>query len=125
MAKFIVTVNYLAKVIITEADREITIPSSVTKIGYKAFAECTSLTSITIPNSVTEIDDNAFYGCTSLTSIEIPSSVKRIGDLAFWECKNLTSITLPEAFANKTPEELRFMGLDPDKVMITFRNREC
>lgn len=77
-----------------------------------------------IPDSVTEIGRRAFWSCTSLTSIEIPSSVKRIGDLAFWECKNLTSITLPEAFANKTPEELRFMGLDPDKVEITIRGED-
>ncbi len=47
----------------------ITIPDSVTSIGFGEFFRCTSLTSITIPDGVTSIGDNAFYGCKSLTSV--------------------------------------------------------
>jgi len=72
----------------------ITIPNSVTYIGDSAFSGCTGLTSITIPNSVTSIEDYAFYGCTGLTSIIIPNSVTSIGDYAFEYCTGLTSITL-------------------------------
>ena len=36
---------------------------SVTSIGKFAFSECSDLTSITIPNSVTNIGYGAFYGC--------------------------------------------------------------
>ena len=49
----------------------ITIPNSVTSIGYCAFYDCSSLTSITIPNSVTSIGDYAFYGCSSLKSVKV------------------------------------------------------
>ena len=45
------------------------IPDSVTSIGEKAFAGCTSLTSVTIPDSVTSIGGDAFYNCTSLTDV--------------------------------------------------------
>jgi len=47
----------------------ITIPSSVTYIGYHAFEKCYNLTSVTIPSSVTEIGDSAFQYCFSLTSV--------------------------------------------------------
>ena len=73
------------------------IPNSVTSIGYRAFYECSSLTSITIPNSVTSIGNYAFYYCTSLTSITIPNSVTSIGNSAFYKCSSLTSITIPNS----------------------------
>ena len=75
----------------------VTIPDSVTSIGYKAFDDCTSLTSVTIPDSVTSIGDSAFSGCTSLTSVTIPDSVTSIGDSAFCNCKSLTSVTIPDS----------------------------
>jgi len=73
----------------------ITIPNSVTSIGFAAFSGCSSLTSITIPNSVTSIGDYAFSDCSSLTSITIPNSVRSIGYAAFVNCSRLTSITIP------------------------------
>ena len=75
----------------------VTIPDSVTSIGYKAFDDCTSLTSVTIPDSVTSIGDSAFSGCTSLTSVTIPDSVTSIGDSAFSGCTSLTSVTIPDS----------------------------
>ena len=75
----------------------ITIPNSVTSIGYEAFYGCTGLTSITIPNSVTSIGNTAFSNCSGLTSITIPNSVTSIGYNAFLGCSGLTSITIPNS----------------------------
>lgn len=61
----------------------LTLPSSVTSIGYGAFEKCYSLASVNIPSSVTSIGSNNFYGCTSLTDVNIPSSVTYIGNDAF------------------------------------------
>ena len=69
----------------------------VTKIGYKAFYNCTSLTNITIPDSVTAIGDYAFYDCTLLTSVTIPDSVTSIGEGTFGGCSSLTSVTIPDS----------------------------
>ena len=59
------------------------IPNSVTSIGNRAFAYCSSLPSVTIPNSVTSIGNDAFYGCSYLFDITIPNSVTSIGRDAF------------------------------------------
>ena len=73
----------------------VTIPDSVTKIGYGAFYHCESLTSITISNSITRIREDAFLGCESLTSITLPNNIKSIGNRTFFGCKALSSINLP------------------------------
>ena len=75
----------------------VTIPNSVTSIGYYAFRNCSGLTSITIPSSVTSIGDSAFSGCSGLTSIIIPDSVTSIGIGAFSGCSGLTSIIIPDS----------------------------
>jgi len=75
----------------------VTIPDSVTSIGASAFTNCSSLTSVTIPESVTSIGDYAFSRCSSLTSVTIPESVTSIGYAAFSRCSSLTSMTIPES----------------------------
>ncbi len=73
----------------------VSIPNSVTTIGYQAFYGCNSLASVSIPNSVTSIGYHAFSGCSSLASASIPSSVTSIGYRAFQNCSSLTSVTIP------------------------------
>ena len=75
----------------------LTIPSSVTSIGWCTFYGCSGLTSLTIPSSVTSIDNSAFSGCSGLTSLTIPSSVTSIGESAFEGCSGLTSLTIPSS----------------------------
>lgn len=72
----------------------ITIPSTVTSIGGRAFSGCKGLTGISIPSSVTSIGEYAFSGCTGLTSITIPSSVTSMGGWVFSSCSSLTDIAI-------------------------------
>ena len=63
----------------------VTIPNSVTSIGYWAFCDCSGLTSVIIPNPITSIGDEAFRGCSGLTRIDAypnPEKVS-IGEDAF------------------------------------------
>ena len=49
-----------------KVDISYAIPDGVTRIDYRAFFQCGSLTSITIPNSVTSIGLDAFCRCDNL-----------------------------------------------------------
>lgn len=73
--------------------KSVTIPNSVTSIGYAAFRGC-SLTSVTIPNSVTSIGDAAFKG-SCLNSVIIPESITSIGLETFMNCDRLSTVSIP------------------------------
>lgn len=72
----------------------ITFDSNVTKIGYRAFYELTTISSISIPSTVTEIGGYAFYKCSGLTELTLPDGVTIIGDSAFLDCTALTTLDL-------------------------------
>ena len=44
----------------------ITIPNTVTEIGYGAFSSCTNLSSIILSNNIKVIEENMFNGCKNL-----------------------------------------------------------
>ncbi len=62
---------------------KVTIPDTVTSIGYRAFYDCNNLKSVVIPKSVTSIRDEAFLECSNLKSITISKSVASIGHNTF------------------------------------------
>ncbi len=86
----------------------LTLPKSITTIGYGAFYKCESLESITLPNTLTSIGELAFSGCKSLKSITIPNSVTSIGEGAFWGCLSLTSIVIPNSVTSIECETFKF-----------------
>lgn len=71
----------------------------VTKIGTRAFFQCTNLTQVTIPDAVTLISDYAFYLCRGLTNIDIPIHVTALGDYAFTG-SGLVRISIPANLAS-------------------------
>ncbi|GBU28328.1 hypothetical protein R84B8_01886 [Treponema sp. R8-4-B8] len=83
----------------------ITIPDSVTSIGYTVFSGCNDLTSITVAsgntvyrsegNCVIQINDNKLI--LGIKTSIIPNNVTSIGNSAFTGCTGLTSITIPDS----------------------------
>jgi len=78
-------------------------------IPSDAFNGCYYLTSITIPNTVTSIGFRAFYGCRNLTGITIPASVTSIGNSAF-SCSKLTSVTFQGTILSSGFDSYAFLG---------------
>lgn len=73
--------------------RSIVVSSSVTKIGYNAFRECSNLYSATLNEGLETMEHGVFYQCSSLIDITIPSSVSKIDQYTFYFCTSLESIT--------------------------------
>lgn len=79
--------------------RQLTVPQTVTKIGYSAFAGCTQLTAITLPAGLTSIGFSAFENCTALTGVALPDSLTALGSGAFRDCSALTAVEFPAGIA--------------------------
>jgi len=75
----------------------------VKEIGENACKQ-KNLSTVVIPSSVTKIGVRAFFGCENLESIAIPDTVESIGESAFENCRGLYSATLPD---NKKYTEIR------------------
>ena len=76
----------------------ITIPSSITKIGWQAFINCKKLKKVIFEDNsnLKTIDDKAFEGCVGLTSITIPMSVETIGEDSFYNCGSMEEVIFEE-----------------------------
>ena len=118
------------KTLVQGVNRDVGIPDGVENVEKFAFFLCNALTGMTIPASVTDIGYGAFTGCVGLKqfnvnagnpaykaasgllltkdgktlvaapggvkTVTVPSGVKSIGDMAFCCCTNLVSVTIPK-----------------------------
>ncbi len=74
---------------------DLTIGSSVYKMGDYVFQKCTSLQNVTLPESLYQIGAYAFDGCTALKTINLDNLTK-IGDYSFRSCSQLDNIKFNE-----------------------------
>ena len=91
----------------------VVIDDKVTTIGGGMFLGCTNLAAVTIPNSVTEIGYSAFHGC-KITSLTIPKSVTNIGPGALMLCP-LSDVTV----SWDTPLNIAPPGVGMNPVFLT------
>jgi BspA type Leucine rich repeat region (6 copies) len=77
----------------------VTIPNTITNIGFDAFNECFLLGSVTIGSNVLSIGEGAFNSCGNLSFITIPNSVTSIGEGAFADT-GLRFVTIPKSVTN-------------------------
>jgi len=73
----------------------IVLPNTLTKMGSKAFLNCSSLKSVTLPEGITSLGESYFQNCSNLTEISLPAGITEIGDYCFNNCSSLSTIALP------------------------------
>ncbi len=80
-----------------QGPENVTIPSTVTKVGFKIFAENSALKTLNFQAHTKEILDGFAHKATSLTSVTgFWDSLADIGDAAFRECIHLRTIQMPK-----------------------------
>jgi len=94
----------------------LTIPTSMTEIGEKAFADFLSLKTVTIPSTIKTIGDYAFLNCSNLTTVTLNTGITRICSGAFQNCAKLKTISLPDGI--KRIENSAFNGSGLTEVTI-------
>lgn len=62
------------------------------RFGYRAFADCTGLTSITVPPTMCEIEVGTFNNCVNLTTVVLSDNIEFIGVSAFENCNKLSHV---------------------------------
>ena len=77
--------------------KEISLSSTITKIGRYAFQNCYNVKSVNLPGGLETIGDYSFDNCSGLIEINVPDSVKSIGKRCFQSCNKLSTAILPDA----------------------------
>lgn len=71
----------------------VSLPSSISVIGERAFGWCKNLSSINIPDSVIYIGTSAF-STTNISSIQIPKHTIELGSQLCYQCRSLSAINV-------------------------------
>ncbi len=74
----------------------ITIPDSVTEVGFNAFMKCTSLSKVQLSKGMSVIPHSCFDGCSALSELIIPDGVTEIKINAFQNTPELKTVDLPD-----------------------------
>ncbi|GHT67292.1 hypothetical protein FACS189452_04730 [Bacteroidia bacterium] len=91
--------------------QHVTLPSTLTLIGKRAFYGNSLLSSVNFPQGLQTICDYAFYFCTGLTSIDLPDGLATIGNYAFNSCSGLQGeLKLPASLSSLGPAAFSSCG---------------
>ena len=75
--------------------QNLVLPDGLTRIGNRAFYNCTALISVIIPASVQEIGAAAFCKNSSMTMLSLNNGLQVIGRSAFESCISLQEVRIP------------------------------
>lgn len=79
---------------------EVTLPQSLTSLGYYAFQNCPLLTAVDATSQITTVPLWCFAQCNALTTVTLPDTLVEIDSAAFAFCPNLTYVNIPASVTN-------------------------
>ena len=92
---------------------QMTVPSTVTRIGDHAFYYGEQLQSVTLPAGLQSIGKDAFAGCTDLQTVKVQgTALTEIQREAFAGCRKLKSLTLPASVQTLGERVFAYMASD-------------
>ena len=78
----------------------VTLPESVSSIGYEAFSDCYALQAIPMPKSISYIAPSAFLLCKRAKgTVTLPEGLNCLSDGAFDDCRMLSGFVLPTSLS--------------------------
>lgn len=75
---------------------KLTMPNSVTEIGYSAFYSCKQLTKVIFSKNLLRIDMYAFRYCSRLETLNLPNNLTYLGQFSFGNCSSLKKVSIPK-----------------------------
>lgn len=95
-------------------------------IGYRAFADCTSLKEVKIPDTVTALENGAFSNCTALENVTLGTELSKIGIGAFAGCDSLEKMELAKDNVDLLLEDDCLYSKDKTilYLMLPYREKE-
>ena len=104
-----------------ETIREIVIEEGVRSIGIYAFRSVSNnLYEVKLPSTMEKIGTRAFDDWSSIVKINFPEGLTTIGDYAFPWCRNLDEVNLPSSLTNL--ETTSFKGNNIKKLTVAKGN---
>lgn len=103
--------------------KSLSIENGVTRIGEKAFTECSKLKTVTISESVRAVGEAAFMNCSALTTLIIPCSTETFA--SFVDCIELNNITVTTGtgeWADSSWYPWNDASNTGDSIVITLEN---
>ncbi|MBE6774148.1 MAG: hypothetical protein E7544_07980 [Ruminococcaceae bacterium] len=99
-----------------KADKEYTIPESVTTIGKSAFEGAKNLETVVMSDNVTTVGESSFARCESLKNVTLSENLEVISKDMFSECKALETIEIPASVKTISSGAFFFCGLKNVKL---------
>lgn len=100
----------------------VVIGEGITALGLHNFYECKKVTSVSLPTTLTKIGNKAFINNTAWTgALVLPEGVTSVGDEAFSGCNALTSVTLPSTLQSAGSKAFSLGGRNSN-IPFTFKS---